>query len=96
MEYLYRQDDKYSMLEDNIRTATQTVMIINQPTEGNNLYGKKSSESKEGHVIDRFCIDRIRLFLFCHEIPNNSAAHKFCHFFGTETSAAASPLFKTL
>ena len=30
MEELYRQADKFSMLEDNIRTASQTVMITTQ------------------------------------------------------------------
>ena len=48
MEELYRQDDKYSMLEDNIHVATQTVMIINKLAEGNKPPGKKPSESKEG------------------------------------------------
>ena len=48
MEDLYRQADKYSMLEDNIRAATQTVMITNQPVEGNKPPEKKSSKSKEG------------------------------------------------
>ena len=48
MEELYRRDEKYSMLEDNICPATQTVMITNQPTEGNKSPGKKPSESKGG------------------------------------------------
>ena len=42
MEELYRLADKYLMLEDNIRVATQTVMITSQPAEGH-----KSSESKK-------------------------------------------------
>ena len=33
MEELYRQANRYSTLEDNIRAATQTVMITNQPAE---------------------------------------------------------------
>ena len=41
------------MLEDNIRAATQTVMITNQPDERNKSPGKKSPESKEGHSRDR-------------------------------------------
>ena len=53
MEELYRQVDKYSMLEDNICAATQTVMITNQSAEGNKPFGKKSSESKEGQGRDR-------------------------------------------
>ena len=43
----------YSMLEDNIRTATQTIMITNQLAEGNKPPGKKPSESKEGQSRDR-------------------------------------------
>ena len=53
MEELYRRADKYSMLEDNIIAAAQTVMIINQPNEGNILSRKKPSESKEGQGRDR-------------------------------------------
>ena len=53
MKELYRQTDKYSMPEDNVLAATQTVMITNQPAEGNNLHGKKPSESKEGQRRDR-------------------------------------------
>ena len=41
------------MLEDNIRAATQTVMITNQPDERNKPPRKKSPESKEGHSRDR-------------------------------------------
>ena len=41
------------MLEDNIRAATRTIMIISQPTEGNKPPGKKPSESKEGQSRDR-------------------------------------------
>ena len=41
------------MLEDNIRAATQTVMITNQPVEGSKSLGKKPFESKEGHSRDR-------------------------------------------
>ena len=48
MEELYRWADMYSMLEDNIRATTQTIMITNQPVEGNKLPGKKLSKSKEG------------------------------------------------
>ena len=53
MEELYRRVDGYSMSEDNICAATQTIMITNQPTEGNKTFWKKSSESKEGQSKDR-------------------------------------------
>ena len=53
MEELYRRADRYSMLEDNIRAATQTVMITNQLAKGNKSFGKKPSESKEGKSRDR-------------------------------------------
>ena len=48
MEELYRQDDKYSMLKDNIYEATHTIMITNQLAERKMPLGKKPSESKEG------------------------------------------------
>ena len=48
MEELYRWDDRYSMLEDNVRAMIQIVMITNHLTEGNKPLGKKQSESKEG------------------------------------------------
>ena len=53
MGELYKWADKYSMLEDNIHVAAQTVMITNQPDEGNKPYGKKSLESKECEGKDR-------------------------------------------
>ena len=53
MEELYRWANSYSMLDDNIRAATQTVMITNQLAEGSKPHGKKSSESKEGQSKDR-------------------------------------------
>ena len=53
MEELYRRADRYSMLEDNICATTQTVMITNQPAEGNKPSGKKLSESKDGQSRDR-------------------------------------------
>ena len=43
MEELYRRADKYSMLEDNIHAAIQTIMITSRPVESNKLEGKKSS-----------------------------------------------------
>ena len=48
MEELYRRVERYSTLEDNIRIATQTVMITSKPAESNNPEGKKPSEPKEG------------------------------------------------
>ena len=53
MEELYRQADKYSMLEDNIRAAAQTIMITNQLAEENKSSGKKLFESKEGQGKDQ-------------------------------------------
>ena len=48
MEELYRQVDKYSTLEDNIRAAAQIVMITNQTAEKDKSTGNKFSTSKEG------------------------------------------------
>ena len=53
MEELYRRADRYSMLEDNIRVVTQTVMITSQLIEGNDPFRKQPFKSKEGHNIDR-------------------------------------------
>ena len=53
MEELYRRADKYSMLEDDVRAATQTVMIMSQSVEGHKLSGKKPSEFKGGQSNDR-------------------------------------------
>ena len=53
MEELYRRADEYSKLEDNICTATQTIMITNQLTEENKSFGKKPSEPKEGQRKDQ-------------------------------------------
>ena len=48
VEELYRWADRYSTLDDNIRPATQTVMITSKPTESNKPEGKKPFEPKEG------------------------------------------------
>ena len=48
MEELYRRVDRYSPLEDNIRIATQTIMITSKSAESNKPEGKKPSEPKEG------------------------------------------------
>ena len=53
MEELYRRADRYSTLEDNIRAATQTVMITNQPAEKDKLAGKNPSTSNKGQNGDR-------------------------------------------
>ena len=53
MEELYRQADSYSTLEDNIRVATQTVMITSKPAKSNKTGGKKSSKSKKGQSRSR-------------------------------------------
>ena len=49
MEELYRRADRYLTLEDNIRAATQTVMITNQSIEKDKSIGKKSSPSNKGY-----------------------------------------------
>ena len=51
MEELYRRANRYSMMEDNIHVASQTVMITNQPAEENKPPGKKF-ESQEGQNRD--------------------------------------------
>ena len=48
MEELYRRAGRYSTLEDNIRVATQAVMIISKPTGNSNPEGKKPSKPREG------------------------------------------------
>ena len=53
MVELYKRTDRYSMLEDNILAATQTVMITNLPTKGKMLHRKKQFEPKEGHSGDQ-------------------------------------------
>ena len=53
VEELYRQADKYSMLEDNIHVATQTAMITNQLILEYKPPRKKMSEFKEGQGRDR-------------------------------------------
>ena len=53
MEKLYKQADRYSMPEDNIRVVTHTVMITNQPAEGKMPPGKKPSKPKESQSEDR-------------------------------------------
>ena len=41
MEELYKRADRYSTLEDNIRAATETVMIISKLIGNNKSEGKK-------------------------------------------------------
>ena len=47
MEELYKRVNRYSTLEDNIRAATQNVMITSKPAESNKPEGKKPFEPKE-------------------------------------------------
>ena len=48
MEELYRREDKYSTLEDNICAATQTVMIMSKLVGNSKPEGKKQPESDQG------------------------------------------------
>ena len=48
MEELYRRANRYSMLEDNIRTTTQTVMITSKLAGSSKPKEKKPPEPKEG------------------------------------------------
>ena len=48
MEELYRQEDRYSTLEDNICAAIQTVMITSKSVGNHKPEGKKPPESGEG------------------------------------------------
>ena len=53
MEELYKRAYKYSILYDSISATAQTVMIINQPVEGNKSSRNKSYESKEDQGRNR-------------------------------------------
>ena len=53
MEELYRREDRYSTLADNIRAATQTVIIIRKPTRNSKPEGKKQPESGQGQGKNR-------------------------------------------
>ena len=53
MKELYRREDRYSTLGNNIRAVTQIVMIIGKPVESTKLERKKPSESKEGQSKNR-------------------------------------------
>ena len=48
MEELYEQANGYSMLEDNIHAATQTVMITSKSVGSSKSKGKKSPKLEEG------------------------------------------------
>ena len=50
MEELYRRADWYSTLEDNIRAATQTVMITRKLARNSKPEGKKAPEHGEGRA----------------------------------------------
>ena len=47
MEELYRRANRYSTLEDNLRVATQTVMIISKSTGNSKPEGKKPPKPGE-------------------------------------------------
>ena len=53
MKELYKWADRYSTLEDNICTATQTVIITSKPSKSNKPEGKKSSDPKKGQGKNR-------------------------------------------
>ena len=53
IEELYKLVDRYSMFEDNIRAAAQTIIITSQSAEGNKPPGKQRSKSKEGQNRDQ-------------------------------------------
>ncbi|KAL6321041.1 hypothetical protein AAG906_012023 [Vitis piasezkii] len=41
MDDLFRQADKYSMLEDEVRAASQQVLVTNRPTKNNEARSSK-------------------------------------------------------
>ena len=53
MEELYRWEDRYSTLEDNIRAVTQIVMITSKPARNSKPKVKKSLEAGEGQSKNR-------------------------------------------
>ena len=53
MEELYRQANRYSTLEDNIRAATQSIMITSKLARSSKPERKKPSEPKEGQSKNR-------------------------------------------
>ena len=53
MEELYRRVDRYSTLENNIRAATQTVMITSKPPGSSKPEGKKFLKPREGQGKNR-------------------------------------------
>ena len=55
MEELYRRADKFSMLEDNIRVASQTIMIT---TQSGKPATKGSPEQKSSQNKGRKCLER--------------------------------------
>ena len=48
MEELYKRENRYLTLEDNIRAATQIVMIISKTAGSSKPEGKKLTKPKEG------------------------------------------------
>ena len=53
MKELYIWVDRYSTLEDNIRAATQTIMITSKPSGSSKPKGKKLLEPREGQGKNR-------------------------------------------
>ena len=53
MKELYRRADRSSTLEDNIRVATQTIMITSKPVGNDKLKGKKRLGPDEGQGKNR-------------------------------------------
>ena len=53
MEELYKRVDRYSTLEDNIRPATQIIMITRKLAGSSKPEGKKSPKPKEGQGKNR-------------------------------------------
>ena len=53
MEELYRRADRYSTWEDNIRAATQIVMITSKPVGSSKPEGNKPPEPKGGQGKNR-------------------------------------------
>ena len=53
MEEFYRRAYRYSTLEDNIHTTTQTIMTISKPAGSSKLDEKKPPEPKEGQSKNR-------------------------------------------
>ena len=47
---LFKQANKYSMLEDDVRAATQQVLVTNQPTRNDSTKSSKIQANEGKHV----------------------------------------------